>query len=118
MSLSAVRSEYTHKRNTSYSASTLAPTALLVGAAAIPYQDLSDTARICAHDKRHSSKCGEALSPSAHHKPHITKRHKRTSVCREAFFHSISCLHTEMCQSKAVSEVQCEQCAGEVRPVL
>ena len=50
---------------------------------------------------RHSSRCGEARQA------HITNRTSQNHIvgiecCREAFFHSISCLHTEMCQSKVV----------------
>lgn len=59
------------------------------------------------------------LSVSAHQMQHITKSHQGAIVCREAFFHSISCLHTEMCQSKVVFRSATRvRSAGEVRPVL
>lgn len=44
---------------------------------------------------------------------------KRTDFCREAFFHSISCLHTEMCQSKVVfKRAEHERSAAGVRVTI
>lgn len=63
-------------------------------------------------------KCGEAFSLNAHHNHHITKSQPGTKICREAFFIRYH-VSTRRCVSqRPFSEVQCVQCAGEVRPVL